>query len=178
MLQFFGWLGRLPISAARFSLAPLKRSSPWRVSVVSRKFLATFDGKIPLDKIKTEITTDPTTQLPLVIVRLPLKENDWLDKEIVEELSKRYVFRIDKDGQLVVESCRTRSVFLNKADCVDKLRTAILDLVDSERSKEVGVWKETEREIAARNARARLIDFNKAALKQSNSSCSSINGPV
>lgn len=96
MLQFFGWLGRLPISAARFSLAPLKRSSPWRVSVVSRKFLATFDGKIPLDKIKTEITTDPTTQLPLVIVRLPLKENDWLDKEIVEELSKRYVFRIDK----------------------------------------------------------------------------------
>lgn len=83
-----------------------------------------------------------------------------------------------RDGQLVVESCRTRSVFLNKADCVDKLRTAILDLVDSERSKEVGVWKETEREIAARNARARLIDFNKAALKQSNSSCSSINGPV
>ncbi|EJD74596.1 hypothetical protein LOAG_18103 [Loa loa] len=98
-----------------------------RHSLLRRHFSAErFDGRIPLECLQKTVSFREDRQAPQVEVRIPLKA-DWIPTRIAEDLRLRYPHRIDRNGLLVIESCRTYSEQLNMADCIDKLRSAMLE---------------------------------------------------
>ncbi|MCP9257885.1 hypothetical protein DINM_001100 [Dirofilaria immitis] len=98
-----------------------------RCSLLHRRFSAArFDGKIPLECLQKTITFRKDEQIPQVELRIPL-DADWIPTRIAEDLRMHYSHRIDRNGMLTIESCRTYSEQLNMADCIDKLRSAMLE---------------------------------------------------
>uniref|UniRef100_A0A0R3RGB0 RF_PROK_I domain-containing protein n=1 Tax=Elaeophora elaphi TaxID=1147741 RepID=A0A0R3RGB0_9BILA len=98
-----------------------------RCSFLCRHFSAArFDGKIPFECLQKTVTFREDQQAPQVELRIPLKA-DWIPTRVAEDLRVRYSHRIDLNGLLVIESCRTYSELLNMADCIDKLRSAMLE---------------------------------------------------
>ncbi|VBB25538.1 unnamed protein product [Acanthocheilonema viteae] len=98
-----------------------------RFSFLCRHFCALkFDGKIPLECLQKTVTFREDGRTPQVELRVPLKA-DWIPTRIAEDLRMRYSHRVDQNDLLVIESCRTYSEQLNTADCIDKLRSAMLE---------------------------------------------------
>jgi protein subunit release factor B len=54
-------------------------------------------------------------------IRFVVAEADWLPREVRERLAMRHRNRVNKDGELVVTSVRTRSQAQNLEDCFAKL---------------------------------------------------------
>ncbi|EJW87856.1 hypothetical protein WUBG_01229 [Wuchereria bancrofti] len=136
----------------RFQL--FSRCSLWR-----RHFSATrFDGRIPLECLQKTVTFREDEQAPQVELRIPL-EADWIPTAIADDMRARYSHRIDRNGFLVIESCRTYSEQLNMADCIDKLRSAMLEcqaILDGEQKCEVKLDPRVE---AKRDIKRRLAAF-------------------
>ncbi|CAG9538338.1 unnamed protein product [Cercopithifilaria johnstoni] len=98
-----------------------------RRTFLCRHFSASkFDGKIPLECLQKTVTYLEDQQTPQVELRIPLKA-DWIPARIAENLRTRFPHRVDRNDLLVIESCRTYSEQLNMADCIDKLRSAMLE---------------------------------------------------
>ncbi|VDK69458.1 unnamed protein product [Onchocerca ochengi] len=96
-------------------------------SLLHRHFsVARFDGKIPLECLQKTVIFREDEQAPQVELRIPLDAH-WIPTRIADDLRIRYSHRIDRNGLLVIESCRTYSEQLNMADCIDKLRSAMLE---------------------------------------------------
>uniref|UniRef100_A0A915PSM4 Ribosomal protein S24/S35 mitochondrial conserved domain-containing protein n=1 Tax=Setaria digitata TaxID=48799 RepID=A0A915PSM4_9BILA len=121
-----------------------------------------FDGKIPLDSLHKTVTFREDQHAPQVELRIPL-DADWIPRKIAEDFRTRYSHRIDRNGQLVIESCRTYSEQLNMADCIDKLRSAMLEcqaILDGERKSEGKLDPRTEAMI---DIKRRLAAFESEA---------------
>jgi peptidyl-tRNA hydrolase ICT1 len=61
-----------------------------------------------------------------VDMRFQLRNADWLDPDVLQALQQQEKNRINKDGELVIQSQRTRSQLNNVDDALDKLQS-ILD---------------------------------------------------
>ncbi|VDN01135.1 unnamed protein product [Thelazia callipaeda] len=88
--------------------------------------VASFDGIISLKSLNKTVAFRDDHKAPQVELRVPL-DCDWIPSQVADSLRARYSHRIDRNGQLVIESCRTYSEQLNMADCVDKLRSTLFE---------------------------------------------------
>lgn len=147
-------LGPVNTLASQFWNSSL-RSHCLFASCATTRHLSAFSGRIPVDAVTSSVTFIGDRCLPRVEMRFKVDEAYWLDEELRTRLAKRYEHRISSSGELVVESCRTRSKQLNLADCFDKIRSAIYDLEACESNEEVC----DEREMAIENARKKLRSF-------------------
>uniref|UniRef100_A0A0N5AN87 MRP-S28 domain-containing protein n=1 Tax=Syphacia muris TaxID=451379 RepID=A0A0N5AN87_9BILA len=135
-----------------------------RFSVGKRMLSTMFDGRIPLNSVITRVYTEPERHLPVVELILPLKDATWISDELKKSIYENYPHRINSSGQLIVESCKTYSTTLNKADCFDKLRTALLDLNEPSKKSDAILSK---RDKVNNAARLKLLKFNERFLKRS-----------
>ncbi|KRY32986.1 Peptidyl-tRNA hydrolase ICT1, mitochondrial [Trichinella spiralis] len=91
-----------------------------------------FSGFIPIKEL--EILHNPSSspggqnanrRNTRVEVRFHVSTAKWIPQKIRDQFMKDYYHKLTKNGILCVRSERTRSQFLNLADCLDKLRYSI-----------------------------------------------------
>ncbi|KAK3090933.1 hypothetical protein FSP39_015830 [Pinctada imbricata] len=80
-----------------------------------------------------------------VEVRFHIDSATWIPDWVKPRLMEKERGRINKDGVLIISSDKTRVQMLNKADCIDKIRTMVFQA--SEKPKEPS--EEEKRKIAA-----------------------------
>ncbi|CAM1324728.1 Uncharacterised protein g8758 [Pycnogonum litorale] len=100
-----------------------------------------FSGYIPIGKLKITYSrgSGPGGQHvnkvnTKVDVRFHVASAEWIPQKLRLKLIEKHKNTITKDGILFVKSDKTRSQLLNQADCMDKLRTLIRKLSESEKA--------------------------------------------
>lgn len=92
---------KIPIKEFRFSFA--RSSGP---------------GGQNVNKLNTKVT-----------LHWPLQENETLPEKVMDRLKKKYHRRINHEHELVIISQRFRDQGRNVADCMNKLRDLVLEVV-------------------------------------------------
>ncbi|MFH4977147.1 hypothetical protein AB6A40_003856 [Gnathostoma spinigerum] len=113
---------RLTVLSRVHSCLSLLASAEYAATIESLPFLAHSD----VSKFSKQVCFDDIEKVPVVELRVPLNDFTWPSSSLKKRFEEKYAHRIDREGNLVVESRRTRTEQLNYADCLDKLRTAII----------------------------------------------------
>ncbi|KHN79125.1 Peptidyl-tRNA hydrolase ICT1, mitochondrial [Toxocara canis] len=108
----------------RLRIFSVLRTASRRAGSSSKTF---FDGLIPFEHLEKSVTFEGDRGIPQVELRFKVSDADWLHPDVKRTLVDRYAHRINADGELIVNSRRTRSEQLNVADCIDKLRSTLFD---------------------------------------------------
>ncbi|XP_072043011.1 large ribosomal subunit protein mL62-like [Amphiura filiformis] len=94
-----------------------------------------FSGQIPVDKltIKYSTSSGPGGQHVNKVntkadVRFHVATAEWLPQHIREKILEKKQTKINKAGELVFSSDRTRSQITNFADCLQKIRDTVVEV--------------------------------------------------
>lgn len=79
-----------------------------------------------------------------VDMRIVIDEVDWLEEDAKDALKRREKNRLNKDGELVITSTRSRSQAGNVEDALEKLQAAVDGAVESIQPIEVDPEKEKQ----------------------------------
>ncbi|CAH2006792.1 unnamed protein product [Acanthoscelides obtectus] len=95
-----------------------------------------FNGYIPVDELEITYSksTGPGGQNvnkvnTKVDVRFNVDKVKWLSEEVKQKLANNYRSKITKDGYLIFKSDLTRSQQLNLADCLEKIRSCVRNVL-------------------------------------------------
>ncbi|XP_014681450.1 PREDICTED: peptidyl-tRNA hydrolase ICT1, mitochondrial-like [Priapulus caudatus] len=126
-----------------------------------------FSGFIPIEKlaIKYLRSGGPGGQNVNKVsskaeVRFHLDSADWIPEKSRQRLKEMYHTRINKIGEFIVVSDRTRVQMLNLADCLDKIRFAV-------REAEFEPSEPSEEDKQA--MKARILKLKRATLREKRS---------
>ncbi|KAH3747399.1 peptidyl-tRNA hydrolase ICT1, mitochondrial-like [Dreissena polymorpha] len=117
-----------------------------------------FSGVIPLHDLEIQScrSSGPGGQHvnkvnTKVEVRFNVNKAEWIPDWIKPKLLEQQQNRINKNGELIVTSEKTRKQILNQADCLDKIRNMVFQA--SVKPKELEPWEQEQikqREEAAK----------------------------
>ncbi|GMS89594.1 hypothetical protein PENTCL1PPCAC_11769, partial [Pristionchus entomophagus] len=118
-----------------------------RLTAPQLRALAAFAGEIPHNAIQKSfvLASGPggqNVQKNATKAQIKVKLDDsatWLDNDLRLAVVRRLANRININGEVVIESDRTRERSLNLTDALDKLRSTIYEV-----QREMGARKETE----------------------------------
>ncbi|CAJ0963525.1 unnamed protein product, partial [Mesorhabditis belari] len=102
-----------------------------------------FSGEIPTEQIEKRFTrsSGPGGQniqksLTKCEIRFKLTNASWIPEHLKDSVAQRFSNRINADGEVVIDSDRTRERSMNLADCFDKLRSTIYDVEEDLEKRE------------------------------------------
>ncbi|KAK7870572.1 hypothetical protein R5R35_009081 [Gryllus longicercus] len=119
-----------------------------------------FSGFIPVDQLQITFSRSggPGGQNvnkvnTKVDVRFHVETANWINNDLKKKIFLEHKTKINKDGFLVVRSEKTRSQQLNLADALERIRTMIWQLTESE----TVISPETEQRIIRQKEKADRI---------------------
>ncbi|XP_053211043.1 peptidyl-tRNA hydrolase ICT1, mitochondrial-like [Panonychus citri] len=141
---------------------PNSKLDPFRNVEVSQSS-DKFNGYIPVDKLTvTRVrASKPGGQNvnksnTKVTITFKLSEADWIPEPVRDKLALLHKNSINKEGEWIIRSQKTRTSSLNLADCMDKLRVYITEAEESIPPPEDPVTIEMRRERYEKAAQERL----------------------
>ncbi|KAK3608743.1 hypothetical protein CHS0354_027701 [Potamilus streckersoni] len=91
-----------------------------------------FSGYVPIDQLEIKYLKSSgaggqhvNKVNTKVEVRFNVDRADWIPEWIKPKLKENEHGKINKEGELIITSDKTRKQLLNQADCMDKIRTII-----------------------------------------------------
>ena len=107
-------------------------------NVEAPKLSEKFTGYIPMDKLTiTRVRASKpggqnvNKKNTKVTISFKLSEADWIPNPVREKLALLHKNTINKEGEWIIRSEKTRTSSLNLADCLDKLRVYITEAEES-----------------------------------------------
>ncbi|XP_074603325.1 large ribosomal subunit protein mL62 isoform X2 [Brevipalpus obovatus] len=158
-----GILEEVPPFKSKYSLEKVYPQSSLNMCKPTPKTIDKFSGFIPMNKLHVNYVRSgkPGGQNvnkidSQAIVKFKLSEADWIPTHIRSQLQKLHHNSINKEGEWIIRSQKTRQATLNLADCIDKIRSYIAEVEAKIKPPPDPITLELRRDQYERAAQARL----------------------